>query len=153
MPGCGDRRPWQVRDNPDYSTVADVEDWERRGRIPEGAAVLLLTGWDKHYSDAARYRNPDASGVLHFPGYSEEAIRFLVANRKIVALGIDTLSIDYGPSKDFGGHKISHAAGLYHIENMTNLDKLPARQAVVFVGPLPIDNGSGSPARVLALAP
>jgi kynurenine formamidase len=144
----------RVEDNPDYRlTVADVEQWERRGLIPQGAAVLLLTGWDKRYSDTARYRNPDANGVMHFPGYSEEAIKFLISKRKIVALGIDTLSIDYGPSKDFSGHKISHAAGLYHVENMTNLDKLPARQAVVFVGPLPIANGSGSPARVLAIAP
>lgn len=144
----------KVRDNPDYRlTVADVEEWEKQGRIPDGAAVLLLTGWDKRYSDAARYRNPDANGIMHFPWYSDEAIKFLAANRKIVALGIDTLSIDYGPSKDFSGHKISHAAGLYHIENMANLDKLPARQAVVFVGPLPIDSGSGSPARVLAIAP
>jgi kynurenine formamidase len=144
----------KVRDNPDYRlAVADVEEWEKRGRIPDGAAVLLLTGWDKRYSDAARYRNPDANGVMHFPGYSDEAIKFLVGSRKIVALGIDTLSIDYGPSKDFSGHKISHAAGLYHIENMANLEKLPARQAVIFVGPLPIDGGSGSPARVLAIAP
>jgi kynurenine formamidase len=144
----------KVGDNPDYQlTVADVQEWERRGRIPDGALVLLMTGWDKRYFDGARYRNPDANGVLHFPGYSEEAIKFLVGNRKIVALGIDTLSIDYGPSKDFGGHRTSHRAGLYHIENMTNLDKLPARRAVVFVGPLPIDKGSGSPARVLAIAP
>jgi kynurenine formamidase len=144
----------KVKDNPDYRlTVADIQVWEGSGRIPAGAAVLLLTGWDRRYSDAAKYRNADANGVLHFPGYSEEAIKFLVGNSKIVALGIDTLSIDYGPSKDFAGHKTSHAAGLFHIENMTNLDKLPARNAMVFIGPLPIDRGSGSPARVLAIAP
>jgi kynurenine formamidase len=144
----------KVGDSADYRlTVADVEEWEKRGRLPDGAAVLLLTGWDSRYSDAARYRNPDANGVMHFPGYSGEVIRFLIEKRRIVALGIDTLSIDYGPSKDFSGHKASHAGGLYHIENMTNLDELPARGAVIFVGPLPIDAGSGSPARVLAIAP
>jgi kynurenine formamidase len=143
----------QVKANPDYQlTTADIEAFERGGRVPKGAAVLLLTGWDKRYADADKYRNADKAGVLHFPGYSREAITHLLT-RDIVALGIDTLSIDYGPSKDFAGHKLSHGGGLYHIENMTNLDKLPARGAAIFVGALPIEGGSGSPARVLAIAP
>ncbi|HEY9233370.1 MAG TPA: cyclase family protein [Blastocatellia bacterium] len=144
----------QVQQNPDYRlAVADIRDWERAGRIPAGAAVLLLTGWDARYGDWQQYRNPDKDGVLHFPGYSEEAIKYLTGSRQIVALGIDTLSIDYGPSKDFAGHKLSHAAGLYHIENLTHLDQLPARGAAIFVGPLAISGGSGSPARVLAIVP
>jgi kynurenine formamidase len=143
----------QAKENQDYRlSIADLEAFERGGRVPEGAAVLLLTGWDKRYNDAEKYRNPDKAGALHFPGYSEEAIRYLL-RRNIVALGIDTLSIDYGLSKDFAGHKLSHGGGLYHIENMTNLDKLPARGAAIFVGALPIEGGSGSPARVLAIAP
>jgi kynurenine formamidase len=143
----------RVTENPDYQlTSADIVRFERGGRVPEGAAVLLLTGWDERYRDAERYRNADKAGVLHFPGYSQEAIRHLL-KRNIVALGIDTLSIDYGPSKDFAGHKVSHGGGLYHIENLTNLDKLPARGAAIFVGALPIEGGSGSPARVLAIAP
>lgn len=147
-----DVRP-QVKQNPDYQlTTADVEAFERGGRVPEGAAVLLLTGWDNRYEDADKYRNVDKAGALHFPGYSQDAILYLL-KRNIVALGIDTLSIDYGPSKDFAGHKISHGGGLYHIENLTNLDKLPARGAAIFVGALPIEGGSGSPARVLAIAP
>jgi kynurenine formamidase len=144
----------QAQQNADYRlTVADIQAWERAGRIPDGAAVLLLTGWDARYGDWSQYRNPDQNGVLHFPGYSEEAINYLITNRRIVALGIDTLSIDYGASKDFAGHKRSHAAGLYHIENLTHLDMLPARGAAIFVGALAIANGSGSPARVLAIAP
>jgi kynurenine formamidase len=147
-----DIRP-RVNENPDYQlTSADVESFERGGPIPEGAAVLLLTGWDRRYGDADKYRNADKAGVMHFPGYSREAISYLL-RRKVVALGIDTLSIDYGPSKDFAGHKVSHGGGLYHLENLTNLDKLPARGAAIFVGALPIADGSGSPARVLAIAP
>lgn len=143
----------QVKNNTDYElTSANIENFERGGRIPDGAAVLLLTGWGNRYEDADKYRNADKAGVLHFPGFSQEAIRYLL-KRNIVALGIDTLSIDYGPSKDFAGHKISHGGGLYHIENMTNLDKLPARGAAIFVGALPIEAGSGSPARVLAIVP
>ena len=144
----------QAEQNADYRlTVADIQAWERGGRIPDGAAVLLLTGWDKRYSDWNQYRNPDKDGVLHFPGYSVEAVTYLTTSRRVVALGIDTLSIDYGPSKDFAGHQRSHAAGLYHMENLTRLDQLPARGAAIFVGPLAIANGSGSPARVLAIAP
>jgi kynurenine formamidase len=143
----------QAQADADYRlTVADIQNWERAGRIPDGAAVLLLTGWDARYADWQQYRNPDKAGVLHFPGYSEAAIKYLI-DRHVVALGIDTLSIDYGASKDFAGHKLSHAAGLYHIENLTRLDQLPARGAAIFVGPLAITNGSGSPARVLAIAP
>lgn len=144
----------QAKQDADYRlTVADIQAWERQGRIPDGAAVLLLTGWDARYGDWTQYRNPDKDGVLHFPGYSEDAIKFLTADRRVVALGIDTLSIDYGPSKDFAGHKLSHTAGLYHIENMAHLDQLPARGAAIFVGALAIAGGSGSPARVLAIVP
>lgn len=144
----------KVATNADYQLSADdIKAFEKGGAIPPGTAVLLLTGWDKRYANADQYRNPDAQGTLHFPGFSEAAIRYLVQNRKIVALGIDTLSIDPGTSKDFSGHKISHGSGLYHIENLTNLDKLPARGAVIFVGALPIEHGSGSPARVIAIAP
>lgn len=144
----------KVRQNANYRlTVPDIVAWERSGRIPDGVAVLLLTGWDARYSDWNQYRNPDKDGVLHFPGYSIEAVTYLTTRRRIVALGIDTLSIDYGPSKDFAGHKRSHGAGLYHIENLTRLDQLPARGAVIFVAPLAIANGTGSPARVFAIAP
>jgi kynurenine formamidase/mono/diheme cytochrome c family protein len=145
----------KVRANPDYLLTPDaIEKWEQtRGPIPDGAAVLLLTGWEDKFGNAAAYRNPDSSGIMHFPGYSAAAVDYLLKHDKVVALGIDTLSIDYGPSKDFEAHKRSLGSGLYHLENLANLDKLPARGAVVFVGALPIEGGSGSPARVLAIAP
>lgn len=144
----------RVKENSDYQlTVNDVHEWERGGAIPNGAAVLLLTGWSERWDDVEKYRNADKAGVLHFPGYSLPAVEYLAKNLKVVALGIDTLSIDYGPSKDFAGHHMSLAMGLYHIENATNLDKLPARGAVMFVGALAIEGGSGSPARVLAIVP
>jgi kynurenine formamidase/cytochrome c5 len=145
----------KVRTNPDFLLTQDaIEKWEQAGgRIPDGAAVLLLTGWEDKFANPAAYRNPDSSGTMHFPGYSAGAVDYLLKHHKIVALGIDTLSIDYGPSKDFEAHKRSLGSGLYHLENLANLDKLPARGAVIFVGALPIEGGSGSPARVLAIAP
>jgi kynurenine formamidase len=144
----------RVKDAPDYQlTLEDVREWERGGAIPNGAAVLLLTGWSDRWNDVEKYRNADKTGVMRFPGFSVAAIEYLARKVKAVALGIDTLSIDYGPSKDFAGHKASHALGLYHIENMANLDKLPPRGSVIFVGALSIEGGSGSPARALAIAP
>jgi kynurenine formamidase len=144
----------KVKENPDYRlTLEDLRAWERDGPVPAGAAVLLLTGWDSRWNDPEKYRNPDAAGALHFPGFSQEAIGYILKNTKAVALGIDTLSIDYGASKDFAGHKLSHRSGLYHVENMTNLDQLPSRGAVVIVAPLAVEGGSGSPARVLAIVP
>jgi kynurenine formamidase len=144
----------KVATDSDYRlSPSDIQAWERGGAIPEGSAVLLLTGWDRRYGDPEKYRNADSNKAMHFPGFSDAAIGYLLRERKIVALGIDTLSIDYGMSADFSGHRLSHASGLYHIENLAHLDELPARGSVIFVGPLLIQGGSGSPARVLAVAP
>lgn len=141
----------ETKNNPDYGlTVEKIKSWEKNGAIPAGSAVLLLTGWQDRFGTPQRYRNPDAKGRLHFPGFSEEASSYLV-QRKVYALGVDTLSIDAGASKNFGAHKQALAAGLYLIENLANLDKLPARGAQLFCGPLPIKGGTGSPARILAV--
>lgn len=145
----------RVRDNPDYQlTVSDIRQWERRhGRIPRRAMVFLYTGWGARWETPKDYVNQDQQGVMHFPGFSPEAAEFLVNERDISGLGIDTLSVDYGPSKDFRVHHITHGAGKYHLENVAHLDRLPARGAVVIVGVLPIAGGSGGPARVLAVLP
>jgi kynurenine formamidase/mono/diheme cytochrome c family protein len=145
----------KVRENPDYRLTQEaIQSWERiNGSIPAGAVIMLLTGWGDRYGDPEKYRNPDSSGVMHFPGYSAAGIDYLLKHARPVGLGIDTLSIDYGPSKDFEGHRLALSNGLYHIENVANLDRLPAKGAVVFVGPLPLEGGSGSPGRVLAIAP
>lgn len=145
----------RVRGNPDYQlTVSDIRQWERRhGRIPRRSLVFLYTGWGARWETPKEYINRDEQGVMHFPGFSPEAARFLVTEREISGLGIDTLSVDYGPSKDFRVHHITHGAGKYHIENVANLDRLPPQGAIVFVGVLPIEGGSGGPARVFALLP
>lgn len=138
--------------NADYLlAVNKIAAWEKaHGKIPVGAVVLLRTGWVKRWPDEARYRNADASGAMHFPGFSVEAIQALIA-RKVVGLGIDTLSIDFGASKDFAGHKASHAAGLYHLENLADLSALPEAGATLVVAPIKLEGGSGGPARVFAI--
>lgn len=132
--------------------VEDVTAWEREhGRIPAGAVVLLHTGWGRFWMNFDRYKNQDARGRLHFPGYSPAAARFLVEERKVRGLSIDTLSIDPGTSRDFAVHHIVNGAGKYGLENVANLAKLPPRGFTLVVAPLKVEAGTGGPTRVLAL--
>lgn len=142
----------QAEKDPDYAVcVRDLELWEAaHGRIPDGAVVVMRSGWGKRAADLQAYRNADAAGTLHFPGFSREAAEWL-ASRAIVGVGVDTLSGDPGPSKDFGAHHALTGADKYILENLANLDRLPEAGAVLVVAPLPIRGGSGSPVRVYAL--
>jgi kynurenine formamidase len=139
--------------NDDYQvSVEDVAAWENsHGHIPQGAVVIARTGWESRWNSSKDYRNPDSKGVLHFPGYSAEAARFLVEGRNAIAVGIDTLSIDYGPSKDYPVHKYTLSHSLYQLENVANLGSVPESGATVFVAPMKLEAGSGSPVRIIAL--
>jgi kynurenine formamidase len=140
--------------NPDYRvTVADLQTFENSsGRIPEGSIVLIATGWDRYWSDRARYMN-EKNGVKHFPGMSAEATAFLARERRVAAIGIDTPSIDYGPATQFEAHHASMSLNVYHIENMTRVKDLPASGFQIVVAPINIGGGSGGPARVFAILP
>jgi kynurenine formamidase len=141
----------QAATNPDYRlTTADVQAFEKNsGRILEGAVVLIATGWDRYWPDRTRYMN-DKNGVKHFPGLSAEATTLLARDRRVAGIGIDTPSIDYGPSTGFEAHHASMPLNVYHIENMTHLLDLPATGFQVVVAPINIGGGSGGPARVFA---
>ncbi|WP_437675647.1 cyclase family protein [Sorangium sp. So ce131] len=144
----------KVAASPDHQlTVEDLRGWEaRHGALGPRHIVLVRTGWAARWGEPARYQNQDAKGVMHFPGVSVEASRYL-HERGVRGIGIDTLSTDPGPSQTFEQHKTFLGAGGYHIENLANLDQLPETGAVVMVAPLPLARGSGAPARVLALVP
>ncbi|MCG8589955.1 MAG: cyclase family protein [Proteobacteria bacterium] len=143
--------------DPDYRvTVADLERFEdAHGRIPTGAIVLLHTGFASRWPDRERYlgtadRGPDATHRLHFPGLHPDAARWLVAERAIAAVGLDTASIDHGPSQDFATHQVLAAAGVPVFENLASLDGLPPREFRVVALPMKIAGGSGAPLRILA---
>lgn len=142
----------KVSRNPDYLVSArDIREHENRyGQIPPGSFVIARTGWEELWNDPKRYVNVDDQGVMHFPGFGADAAKLLL-ERNIAGVGIDTLSIDHGPSKDFTAHKILLGAGKVAIENLANLKELPPRGATLIIGALKIRDGSGAPARVLAL--
>ncbi len=144
--------------DPDYLiTIDDLKDWEQaNGPIGEGMIVLLETGHSKYYPDKLKYlgtdqRGPDAIKELHFPGLSPEAASWLVNNRSISAIGIDTPSIDYGQSEYFKSHVILLSENIPAFENVANLDKLPSTGFEIIALPMKIKEGSGAPLRIIAV--
>ena len=126
------------------------------GAVPEGSIVMLNTGWSAFWPDAKEYLGDDTAGdasKLSFPSYGAEAVRILVEERKIAALGVDTASIDYGPSTDFIVHQIANGANVPGLENVTDLDRLPATGSWIIALPMKIAGGSGGPVRIVALIP
>lgn len=133
----------------------DVRGFEREyGRIEAGSIVLLRTGWDARWPDPKAYLGDDRPGRtddLHFPSFGEAAARLLVEERGVAALGVDTASLDYGPSQDFPVHRIAAARNVPGFENLANLDVLPPRGALIVALPMKIAGGSGAPLRAAAL--
>ena len=147
--------------NRDYLlTVEDIKQWEAKyGKIPTHAWVLMYTGiGTQYYPDKKKVLGTPKTGnealrELSFPGFSAEAAEFLINERNIKGIGLDTPSIDYGRSKDFKVHRICCAANKLAIENIANLDKLPATGAILYIIPMFIKDGTGAPARVFAVLP
>jgi kynurenine formamidase len=142
-----------VAEDADFElTPAHIKEWEAtHGQIPDGAIVLLNTGWSRHYGNAQRYQNKDLRERMHFPGFGAEAATFLVKDRNIRGLGLDTMSIDRGLSRDFAVHKIVNGAGRYGLENVGNLSKLPPRDFFLLIAPIKIETGTGGPTRIFAI--
>ena len=136
-------------------TPEDVMAFEaKHGKIEAGMRVLVRTGWSRRWPDATAYLGHATDATkLHFPSYGAEAARLLVEERKAALLGIDTASIDYGPAPDFPVHRVAAAANVPGLENITGLDALPPRGAVLMALPMKIAGGSGGPTRVVALVP
>jgi kynurenine formamidase len=138
-------------------TVDDLERWEAKyGRIPDGAIVLMRSGWGRYWPDKETYlgsAQPGDTANLHFPGFSKEAAEWLVDQRMVDAIGVDTASIDHGPSKDFAVHQVVAGANKPALENVANLGRLPESGATVLALPMKVGGGSGAPVRVVALLP
>jgi kynurenine formamidase len=132
--------------------VDDLKAWEKtNGRLPKQCGVFLNSGWDAKVGDTKEFLGQDDSKTLHFPGFSKEACAFLLNEREVAGLAVDTLSLDFGPSKDFAVHKLWLGAGKWGLECVANLSKLPSAGATVFVGAPKVRGASGGPTRVLAV--
>ena len=142
----------RAQDNPDAQvTPADITAWEgAHGPIPAGAWVAMHSGWDAHVA-SDKFRNADAAGVMHFPGFHPEAAALLLEGRQAVGIGVDTLSLDYGASKDFAVHYAWLPSNRWGIECLAGLGALPASGATLIVGAPKVKGATGGPARILAL--
>jgi kynurenine formamidase len=148
----------QVSGNRDYRIqIDDILDWENHfGTIPSGAILLFRTGFSDYWPDAEQYlgtsdRGDDAIKHLSFPGIHHETAEWLVANRNIKAVGLDTASLDYGQSTEFKSHQILFKENIPGFENVANLDQLPPTGSYVIALPMKIRDGSGAPLRIIAL--
>lgn len=144
----------------DYQiSIGDFEAFERKhGKINPGMIVLIRTGFDRYWPDARAYLGTDQRGEeaisrLHFPGLSPEGARWLAEHRDVRAVGLDTASIDFGPSRLFESHRILAAHGMPIFENLKGLDQLPETGAMVIALPMKIEGGSGAPLRAVGWVP
>lgn len=143
--------------NRDYLvSVNDLQDWEKEhGKIAESAIILLRTGYGQFYPNREKYFGSPKTGAealseLHFPGIDPAAAEWMVKERNVKAVGLDTPSLDYGQSSDFKTHQVLMGANVPGFENLANLDKLPATGIYVVALPMKIGNGSGGPLRIIA---
>lgn len=138
----------------DYALPAGrVAEWEKKhGPIPAGAIVTLRTGRAAHWDDAVKYRGLDAAGAMHFPGFSADAVKALLA-RGVVGLAADAMSVDVGASKSYEVHCLALGAGIWQVENLADLSEIPEAGASIIAAPIKLEGGSGGPCRVFALIP
>lgn len=148
----------QAQRDADYRvTKQDLINWEKiHGSFQNDSFIIANTGWTRLWTNPKEYINFDVNGVRHFPGWGREAAEYLLA-KGVRGLGIDTASIDPGSDSSFAAHTVFLQANKYLVENIKlndeNIQKLPDVGATIFIMPLPIENGSESPARVFARIP
>lgn len=146
----------QAAKDADYRlTAGDVKKWETaHGPLPKGSIVLLRTGWGKRWPDRKSYLGDDTPGEashLHFPSYGKDAAELLVKERQVAGIGVDTASIDHGPSTDFIVHQIANGANVFGLENLASLEEVPEAGAWIVALPMKIAGGSGGPLRAVAI--
>jgi kynurenine formamidase len=145
----------EAKDDPDFTLgIPEISRWEAEfGPIPGNGAVLAWTGFEDRWNDPPAYLNADAAGRMHYPGFGAEAASWLIEQRSIGALGIDTMGIDPGSDSSFGVNRLLLRDHRIHLENLAGLGEMPPRGGWIIVGGLRIRGGSGSPATVFGLIP
>lgn len=132
-------------------TVSDIEEFEKaNGRIKPHSCVMMLSGWGKYVKTPA-YMGVDSSGTKHFPGFSVDAVKFLAEKRGIAGIGVDVISFDPGRDDKYSTHKMLFACGKWAVENVANLEKIPATGATLIVGAPKVGGATGGIARIFAI--
>jgi kynurenine formamidase len=149
-----DMRAAAARD-PDFTLgIAEIERWEAaHGPIPPRSAVIMWTGFEDRWDDPAAYLNADSAGVLHYPGFGAEVTRWLIEQRSVGVLGIDTMGIDPGTDTAFAANRLLLREHRLHLENLCGLGQMPPAGGWIIIGGLRVRAGSGSPATVFGLIP
>jgi kynurenine formamidase len=141
-----------VKDADYQLSRSDLAAWERRhGRLPDNCCVAMHSGWARHVADKAKYVGKDSNGVMHFPGFDPDAAAWLIKQRRVAGVAVDTLSLDHGASKDFKTHVLWLGGGRWGLENVAGLDRVPAAGATLVVGLAKVKGATGGPARLFAL--
>jgi kynurenine formamidase len=142
----------KVETDPDAEmTLDDLKEWEtKHGPVPRGGIVAMCSGWDAHVG-TMKFRNAGGDGRLHTPGFHKEVVEFLLSEREVKGIVVDTLSLDRGLSGDFPVHTRWLGSNRWGLECAANLGELPAKGATLIVGGPKIAGGSGGPSRVFAL--
>jgi kynurenine formamidase len=145
---------YQAEQDPDYElSREDLAKWEAKfGRLPAGCCVALHSGWGElATADPARFVGRDVNGTFHFPGFSPDAAAWLLKEREVAGIAVDTMSLDTGASGDFKTHQVWLPSGRWGLENVANLDKVPETGATLVVGAAKVKDSTGGLARVMAL--
>jgi kynurenine formamidase len=145
----------KATEDDDYQLAKqDVLAWEaKHGKIAPNSFVILFTGWEDRWNDPKAFINQDTKGNLHFPGFAGATTKWLLAERQISGVGIDTHGVDPGTDTSYATNTQIAKAHKIAIECMANLDQLPPTGATLVIGPLQLANGSGSPASITAFVP
>ncbi|PIE75200.1 MAG: cyclase [Deltaproteobacteria bacterium] len=145
-----------VKEDSNYRlSIADVKNWEEKNnrKVPSGSMVILFTGWQNKWNNPKDFLGIDNKKILHWPGFGGDTVKFLIENRKIAGLGTDTHGADPGNDEEFGASFAMYEADGIILECLAGLDKLPPYGSIIIVGGLPVEGGSGSPARIIAFVP
>jgi kynurenine formamidase len=154
---CVDVTEKCVADRDYQVSVEDFKSWEDAHKTTlNDRIVLIRTGFARHWPDREKYLGTNESGraaiaQLHFPGLDPSAADWLVTRRQIRMAGIDTASIDHGQTRTFPTHVRLFRDNVPALENVANLDQLPANNFRVIALPMKIGGGSGAPCRIVAI--
>ena len=148
----------KVKNNPDYAlSIKDIMDYEDKyGIIPRGSFVAMRTDWYKRWPYQKAFENCDSKGQAHYPGWSIEAVEFLITQRKIGSIGHETFDTDPPANKNqspFKAECFILKSDKYQVEMLANLDQVTESGGIIICLFAKQVGGTGFPVRCFAICP